>query len=870
MLRTAGDPGPVSVVVHDTGRATPLPALLEALSKQVYRDFEVIVVTGPDAPEGEDPTEGRWPLKLIHCSSNGRSAANNAGLRAAAGPLMAFIDQGALPGSAWLAELVDALRDPAIDGAGGLVYETDGFALRSRCCSTDRLGRIDSSSPHRPVPGSDRVVFLPGTNACYRRSALEAVHGFDETFADDYHDVDLGLRMADAGLRLEAVDGARVIHAESEAFEGEGERTLTRLRARAIFAWRHGVPLYGEHAVRGDLRRNLRREVLLTLAGPVGRRMTLRQYLRFVSSALAALAEEPRAAPAGAPTSYPPTRCEGPFRPFVDSGDPGGLRICFLSQDLPFEPGSIVDVHGVARHTLDLAHGFARAGHEVHLITGSSGSSSVTWENGVWMHRLAANHPTGLTSTRIADPPLESILARAVSCWQEVRRIRAFGRLDVVASSMFRAEALVCGLDPGLRVIWTVQTPVSKIAALHPSLRADRYIAALMRTEEAGLSRADNLHVLSAAVLREVQGLLDGRAAVHLAPLGVRDRLEVGRARARDETPVGILFVGRLEPRKGVDVLFEAFERLFMRCPAARLTVVGQEMQHTELGMTYREAFEYRAREVPALADAVSFLGVVEDDRLAGLYSASQVVCTPSRFESFGLVNVEAMSFGKPAVTTSAGGPAEIVRDGIDGLLVEPGDPVALAVALEKMLSDTELRRRMGEAARRRFEERYELSVVVGRLAAVYEDVARSDLLDPRPLNDKLEEVLVSLRVSVGCDGAEVATQLLDDKRHPVDFVQAMGELRFSTDRQLLDQLHELLLGRPPSIEVKLRYRPTLLWGRRADVVRGLATTPEAVTRWGEPAWLSEAERLHWPGRTRRLARRARMHLPDMRATTPR
>src|SRR5947209_7016895 len=138
--RTDSDPGPVSVVVNTAGRVTPLTPLLQSLSQQTYRNFEVIVVMGPHAAESEDAIDGRWPLKLVRCASEGRAAANNAGLRTAAGPLVAFLDSGALAGSGWLADLADAMRDPAIDGVGGLVYESDGFAVWSRCCSTDRFG----------------------------------------------------------------------------------------------------------------------------------------------------------------------------------------------------------------------------------------------------------------------------------------------------------------------------------------------------------------------------------------------------------------------------------------------------------------------------------------------------------------------------------------------------------------------------------------------------------------------------------------------------------------------------------------------------------------------------------------------------------
>ena len=860
------DPGPVSVVIFTGARPQALTSLLECLRQQVYTRFEVIVVLGPGADETQRLlAEGKWQVKVRSCPQRNLSRAHNIGLRAASGRLVAFINDDALPGAGWLAELAGALHDPTIAGAGGLVYERDGFALESRRCSADRLGRVclNARGPlaRLTAPGADEFLYLQGTNACYRRAALEQVHGFDEAFSYEYDEVDLGLRMVDAGLRLDAVGGAPVIHQRLHNLARDGAGAIVdpgpRLRARAIFAVRHGVAHHGEGAVRADLDSALSEAVTWARMRLVQRRMSPGDSRRYVAGARAGLAEGLRVARDPVPSRDVSGEPAEDLLPFLQERDPGHLRVCFLCHDKPPTAQAALDVGGVARYSVDLADGFTRAGHEVHLITATDGGlSSVSWEQGMWVHRVADNHRAPLARARRSEP-LGWLLAHAAGQWHEVQRIRSFGPLDVVTSPLYRCEALVCSLDPQLAVITTLHTTVRKVASMHPTWRGKSDIPLLIAMEDLTVAKAGHLHALSEASIDDVREHIDEHAAVYVEGLGVRDRLQVGLAGASREEPVGILFVGRLERRKGVDVLLEAFENVLARCPDARLTIVGQATENTELGVTYQEAFESRAQSVPGLRDAVAFLGAVDDDRLAALYAASLVVCAPSRYESFGLVNVEAMSFAKPIVTCGAGGPTEVLRDGVDALLVAPEDPPALADALVRVLEDPQLRRRLGEAARERFEQRYELSVAVGRIAAMYRSVAAAERSTADSLQHSLAEILVTTGASTVPEAPAAAVALLDRTRHPIDHEQALWNLQHATDGHLLETLYVWMLGRKPSLAARLRYGPSLARGQRAQVVRCIATSPEAVRRWGDPTWLDAADRLPWPGRSRRLAVRA-------------
>jgi glycosyltransferase involved in cell wall biosynthesis len=159
-----------------------------------------------------------------------------------------------------------------------------------------------------------------------------------------------------------------------------------------------------------------------------------------------------------------------------------------------------------------------------------------------------------------------------------------------------------------------------------------------------------------------------------------------------------ILFVGGFEPRKGLEALILALEQIRESIPDARLVVVAKTGFR---GVDTEDWFRLLADRA-RVGDAVEFLQSIDQDRLLQCYSDSDVVALPSRNEGWGLSLMEAMACRKPVVATRVGGIPELVRDGVDGILVEPGDVAGLARATARVLRDEGLRSRMGAAGRDR------------------------------------------------------------------------------------------------------------------------------------------------------------------------
>ena len=141
-----------------------------------------------------------------------------------------------------------------------------------------------------------------------------------------------------------------------------------------------------------------------------------------------------------------------------------------------------------------------------------------------------------------------------------------------------------------------------------------------------------------------------------------------------------ILFVGRLEKRKGLDYLLGAYREIKQRSPQARLVIVGP-------GTLLRQKYEKLVKE-RHLAD-VNFVGLVPNNELPHYYAAADVFCAPATGEeSFGMVLLEAMAMGKPVVASAINGYSPLINSGVDGLLVPPKNEAALAQAIMSLFED--------------------------------------------------------------------------------------------------------------------------------------------------------------------------------------
>jgi D-inositol-3-phosphate glycosyltransferase len=181
-----------------------------------------------------------------------------------------------------------------------------------------------------------------------------------------------------------------------------------------------------------------------------------------------------------------------------------------------------------------------------------------------------------------------------------------------------------------------------------------------------------------------------------------------------------LLFVGRIEPLKGIDTLLRAMGLLAHECPTWAnqicVAVIGGDPNTTE-----NEEME-RLKAIRAelgITDLVTFLGARDQNKLHHYYSAAEAVIMPSHYESFGMVALEAMACGTPVIASEVGGLAYLVQDGETGFHVPDGDPAALASTIARLVEDPDLRNQLGRRAHR-YAQNYSWDCIVDRMLPLY------------------------------------------------------------------------------------------------------------------------------------------------------
>ncbi len=727
------EPPSVSVICNTLNRADALADLLAALRRLTYPRFEVVVVVGPVTDHTLAvlaPYEGR--VKVVRCPEANLSRSRNLGIAAAAGDIVAFIDDDGIPEPTWLDDLVAGYDGADVAGVGGAVRDHTGYTFQCRFCRADRIGNADPSGEvpldELCVPGSWEVPYLIGTNASFRRQRLVEVGGFDEEFEFYLDETDVCMRLMDRGWRLRQLPGAEVHHKFLPSAVRNNERVTVDLysvvKNRLYFSHLHAM---GEAPTSQIMASHTEWVRLLTedlethhRAGRISDEDLAHGLRRIDDGWQAGLRVGARGrqvmldadAAAHPPPFLPYATIERPERP---------LRVCLVSQFLPPEETS-----GTGRFVLDTARELAARGHDVHILTSSSvGHDTVDLEEGVWVHRLVKTRPRPPSTIHARVPA--RIWHNAVAVADEVERLHAIRPVDVVLGVMWDVETIAVRERTAIPVVTTLVTTLGITLRTRPEWTTDPAFMAdfgepMLALERWLMERSDAVHAISDAILTEaseVGAAVVDPARATVAPLGVVDHL--GPPAPPPEGDPTVLFVGRFEKRKGIDLLLGAIPQVLATHPSVRFVLLGAHDLPGEHGESYRDVFLREHAGAPWM-DRVEMPGIVDDDELWDAYRRCDVFVAPSRFESFGLVYVEAMMAGRPVVALDAGAAPEVVVAGATGELVE-ADADALAAAISALLADPALRHRMGAAGRRRFEEHYSAAAMAERVERLLVDV---------------------------------------------------------------------------------------------------------------------------------------------------
>ncbi|MGY2066015.1 glycosyltransferase [Blastococcus sp. SYSU DS0619] len=392
-----------------------------------------------------------------------------------------------------------------------------------------------------------------------------------------------------------------------------------------------------------------------------------------------------------------------------------------------------ITVGGSAEHLLQLATRLPPDRFETTIAFSGGGPLDDRIRGcGLPVLDYAPSHGSGHFKQATPDGPAE-LLRQFLRLRADIRR----SRYDVVHTHTSVAGAM------GRVAAWSAGTPV-RVHMLHAyagHAGVPQPKRSLYRLVERVLGLCTTHYVAGSRFIRDVGVRSRLFRARDCTVIPYSTRMTVGDATAADrarlraglglppDAPM-IALVGRIEDQKGVDLLVRAVPAVLAEVPRAHVVVVGDG--------TRRGETEALAGEL-GVAGHVHFSGWRDD--LADVMRAIDVLALPSRWEAFGIVNLEAMSAAKPVVGFAVEGIPEVVVAGETGLLSPPGAVDALARDLVRVLTDPELAARLGAAGRRRFVEQFTPERMVQAHVELYERLVarRRDRLTPvRRVLDRL------------------------------------------------------------------------------------------------------------------------------------
>jgi glycosyltransferase involved in cell wall biosynthesis len=402
------------------------------------------------------------------------------------------------------------------------------------------------------------------------------------------------------------------------------------------------------------------------------------------------------------------------------------LRICLISREYPPDTG----FGGIATFTKHLAHGLVSLGHEVHVVTLAKVENRSYIENGITVHRVMPYFEQG--SLNIIDcimPYSKYMVSTSAALWEKFFELHKREQFDVVDTPELLAEGIFPALASVCPLVIRLYTPHSKFIAekLHnvtPSF--DHQFVAMI--ERVAMKCADSITSpskdLAQFVSKDINCSLD-QIKIIPNPIDADVFTPHGELTIKQDSSLNVLFVGRLEERKGIRYLIEAWKDIIAAVPQAHLYVIGDDTK-TGKGQTSVLMQLKKYLEENKLNRSITFIDRIPLGDLPAYYRSANVCVVPSVYDNSPYTCLEAMSCGSAVIGTTAGGTSEYIVHGESGIIVEPRNPNAIAEAVISLLKDKKERERIGGNARSRVLLNFQRREVARKMVQLYQQAIES------------------------------------------------------------------------------------------------------------------------------------------------
>jgi glycosyltransferase involved in cell wall biosynthesis len=704
----------VSVVICTYNRADLLERCLDYLQYQTNKNFEVVVINGPSTDNTETLLETyKQRIKVGRNPERNLSVSRNLGIELSDGDLIAFIDDDALPFDDWVETLIGEFnsRPLTLAGLGGPAYFAGTLRFQSEDIGINKFAEAKVNIESAEIGKNGWERSLLGTNTCFRADLIRKIKGFDEQFDYFLDESDLCFRLQTNNYIVGYCPDLFLRHEFAQSHNRNGKYkynwfTICKNTAYYIAAY---SGLKGKE-LNAYIDKRMYDERILPLeygskAGEIDSK-ELDGYIDAIRSGAKQGLLDSKLFPRTRDLRMPPSAflrfAEATTYPLVHH-NVKRLHICVVTKEFPPFAGR----GGIGTLYYHLVSELLLMGHFITVLM-PEGAQPIYRCGRLAVHCVK---PHAVYEDTLGAPAFTANINWSISAMEAISKLHVNQPIDVIESALWDSETLAIALLPKSErppLVLRLVTPFSVAARLNGWSVAKQEGELLTESEKTLVTNADAIVPISESIASTIEAeygisrdsrWVSSHCGIAYWPyfdsqLDYSELKQVnGQPLPVPKTAKIVLFVGRLESRKGVDVLLSAANRFLASDDSAHLLLAGRDV----------EGYVLRAKEllVQDVASRVHFLGEVDDATRDKLLHASYCVVFPSRYESFGLVPLEAFVHGVPVVAARAGAIPEVVFDEECGQLFDVDSAHSLASCVVRLLSEPELHEKLAAGAKK-------------------------------------------------------------------------------------------------------------------------------------------------------------------------
>lgn len=368
------------------------------------------------------------------------------------------------------------------------------------------------------------------------------------------------------------------------------------------------------------------------------------------------------------------------------------MNICLISNEYPPETG----FGGIGTYTYNLAQGLSELDNTVTVITQAVNEEKVYKDKKVTVYRIRDKKIPVRGAARMANLFTGngfSVFWHSYSVFKKINEIQENGgRFDIIECPLWGGEGFLYSQKIGIPLVVRLETPVFKLREIlgqHPSKLKEYFEKKVLKNCVFAIAISKNI-----GELIKLHYKIPGEK-IKISYLGIK--LPGIKKPLFKRNSYKLLYVGRLEKRKGTAEFIEAIPLILSGNSKISIDIVGKDIPQAPDDTNFQEYFNKIV--TGKFKKRVKFHGFVTKKKLDNFYADCDIFIAPSRYESFGLIFLEAMVYGKPVIGTKTGAIPEIVKNRKTGLLIDVNKPSEIVDAVLKLFGDKRLRRELGRNA---------------------------------------------------------------------------------------------------------------------------------------------------------------------------